>query len=269
MISKSFFYCMSNKKCGIYCIENKINGKKYIGQSIDIARRWTEHRQKSRFDRGTFLYNSFKKYGVKNFDFYIIEECKEEELNDREIYWISHYDTYKHGYNMTLGGAGTVGEKTESQNVLPKNFSKIHGDITDVVKIAKLDTDFNILEVYKSVQDCARKNNIIATNISKTANQKHKTCEGFIYLRYDDIKDMNKSNIADYIKSLRDKWAFHSENPLKRRQVVLIDDNENTVSVFSGVTEAANVLGLDNSSISKVCRGKLKTTKGFRFKYVM
>ena len=80
---------------------------------------------------------------------------------------------------------------------------------------------------------------------------------------------MNKSNIADYIKNLRDKWVFHSDDPLKRRQVVLIDDNENTVSVFSGVTEAANVLGLDSSSISKVCRGKLKTTKGFRFKYVM
>lgn len=261
---------MANKKCGIYCIENKINGKKYIGQSIDISRRWTEHRQKSRFDKGTILYNSFKKYGVENFNFYIIEECKEEELNNREIYWISYYDTFKHGYNMTLGGAGiAVGEKIEAQNTLPKNFSKIHEGIDDVVMIAKLDDDLNILEVYKSVQDCARKNNIIATNISKTANQKHKTCEGYIYLKYNDIKDMTKKEIINYIEKLRDKWTFHDDNPLVKKRVALIDDHEDIVRIFSGVVEASKILNLDGSSISKVCRGKLKTTKGFRFKYVM
>ena len=261
---------MNARKCGIYCVENNINGKKYIGQSINIARRWSEHRCKSNIEnRDTFLYNAIKKYGIENFKFYIIEECIEKELNNREMYWIDYFDTYKHGYNMTLGGAGTSGENIEMQNILPKNFSKINKDIEDVVKIAKLDNEYNILEVYKSVQDCARKNNIIATNISKTVRQKHKTCEGYTYLKYDDIKNMSKNEISDYIENLRKELKFDDSNLPYKKQVALIDDKDNIINIFSGITEASKILGIDDSSISKVCRGKLKTTKGFRFKYLI
>ena len=63
------------KICGIYCIENMINHKKYVGQSIDIHRRWAQHKQQNFIARDTFLYNSFKKYGLESFNFYIIEEC--------------------------------------------------------------------------------------------------------------------------------------------------------------------------------------------------
>ena len=41
--------------CGIYCIENKINHKKYVGQSIDIKSRWTQHRHTSSLVRDTLL----------------------------------------------------------------------------------------------------------------------------------------------------------------------------------------------------------------------
>jgi group I intron endonuclease len=78
------------KVCGIYKIENKINGKKYIGQSIDIHRRWVDHRRDIKA-RNYFLYQAFKKYGISNFSFEIIEECTEEELNEKEAYWIKFY----------------------------------------------------------------------------------------------------------------------------------------------------------------------------------
>ena len=48
-----------------------------------------------------------RKYGIENFTFSVIEECSQEQLNEREIYWIEYYDTYKNGYNSTLGGYNT------------------------------------------------------------------------------------------------------------------------------------------------------------------
>ena len=51
------------KICGIYCIENKVNGKKYIGQSIDIYNRWKKHLQNANRGINTILYNAIRKYG--------------------------------------------------------------------------------------------------------------------------------------------------------------------------------------------------------------
>lgn len=90
---------------GIYCFENKINGKRYIGKSKDIEARYKAHTKKAIND-GTYFHNALKKYGVDAFNFTILEECEESKLNEREEYYISHFDTYNNGYNMTLGGDG-------------------------------------------------------------------------------------------------------------------------------------------------------------------
>lgn len=102
---------MSKVLCGIYCIENIINNKKYIGLSGDIKRRWLEH--KSELRRGvhvnTCLQRAWSKYGEDNFKFYIIELCSEDHLSERECYYIQNYHTlsHEHGYNLTKGGENT------------------------------------------------------------------------------------------------------------------------------------------------------------------
>lgn len=90
------------KICGIYKITNKINGKMYIGQSVDIYDRWIKEKAPSA--QKYALQRAFDKYGRENFNFEIIERLKPDKLNEREIYWIAYYDTYNNGYNETLGG---------------------------------------------------------------------------------------------------------------------------------------------------------------------
>lgn len=75
---------------GIYKITNKINNKVYIGQSIDIQRRWCQEKNKA-FNENDTAYNqllskAFRKYGIDNFNFEVIEELSEELLNTREEY---------------------------------------------------------------------------------------------------------------------------------------------------------------------------------------
>lgn len=91
---------------GIYKYQNKLNGKIYIGQSLDIEKRYKQHLYDAlnRADRGSGVDLAIKKYGIKNFDFMVIEECPTALLDERERYWISYYDSYNNGYNRTPGG---------------------------------------------------------------------------------------------------------------------------------------------------------------------
>ena len=93
--------------CGIYKIENNINHKVYIGQSKNIEKRWSRHKIA---EDNCSIHQAMKKYGVNNFSFTIIEECSQDDLNDREIYWIQYYDSYNKGYNETKGGEGSLGK---------------------------------------------------------------------------------------------------------------------------------------------------------------
>lgn len=88
---------------GIYKITNLINQKSYIGQSIDIKRRWKDHRKAIQTGEN-YLYRAIRKYGIENFSFEVIKECTPDELDDLERYYINLYDTYYNGYNSTLGG---------------------------------------------------------------------------------------------------------------------------------------------------------------------
>lgn len=102
---------------GIYKITNKINNNCYIGLSVDIYRRWNSHKQRykdeSNKEYDKILYKAFRKYGIDNFSFEVIEECSYEELKEKEKYWIAFYDSYNNGYNATPGGdlVNTGGEK--------------------------------------------------------------------------------------------------------------------------------------------------------------
>lgn len=92
--------------CGIYMIRNIINEKKYIGKSFDIKKRWSNH--KYELNKGihgnSHLQSAWNKYGRDNFVFSIVEECAEDELDNKETYWIDKLDTYHNGYNQTEGG---------------------------------------------------------------------------------------------------------------------------------------------------------------------
>lgn len=91
---------------GIYRIKNKINGMQYIGQSIDIERRWGEERQRKQVN--AHLRRAFDKYGLDNFSFDILCECAVSELSELECLLISETGSYikTKGYNKTLGGEG-------------------------------------------------------------------------------------------------------------------------------------------------------------------
>ena len=125
---------------GIYKIENLQNHKKYIGQSIHIEKRWQEHCQLS---ADSVIAKVIQKYGKTNFSFQILEECSEDELDERELYYITKYNTIvPNGYNLT--------DYIQGQRRIYRSYDK-----ETLLQIV-----FDIKDTQMSFQDIANKYNL-------------------------------------------------------------------------------------------------------------
>ena len=97
--------------CGVYMIKNKVNGKFYIGSSVDIAYRWARHKRQLRNGNhhSIHLQRAWDKYGEENFEFTVIEECSEDITFKREQYYLDLYKPYNNdvGYNISQSAVGT------------------------------------------------------------------------------------------------------------------------------------------------------------------
>lgn len=118
----------------IYKIVNNITGKVYIGYDS----RWPKRKQSHIYhtkDRNQYIYQSIRKYGIKNFTWEPIYQSKDGKhcLSVMESHFIKEYDSFNNGYNLTLGGEGTLGRPTNettknkiSQALKNKPKSKKH-----------------------------------------------------------------------------------------------------------------------------------------------
>lgn len=94
----------------IYCYTNKINGKKYVGQTNNIERRKREHISvafnPNSKDYEYLFHQKLREYGPDNFVFSILEETTSDKVDEAEQFWIKELHSYvqENGYNLTLGG---------------------------------------------------------------------------------------------------------------------------------------------------------------------
>ena len=104
----------------LYMHRNKTNGKRYIGITNNVARRWSG--QGNRYDHSPRFYNAIKKYGWDGFTHEIVlDGLTLEEANRYEIEYIARYQTQDHdkGYNIAPGG-----------DYVPSNLGKHHSEET-------------------------------------------------------------------------------------------------------------------------------------------
>ena len=93
-----------NSNCGVYCIRCKVNNKAYIGSSVHIKKRWTEHKSllKAGKHYNNQLQEDYNKYGADSFLYTILINCKSQMLNKYENKYILLFNTrdISVGYNI-------------------------------------------------------------------------------------------------------------------------------------------------------------------------
>ena len=231
----------------IYKITNKVNNKCYIGQtSKPVQIRWNEHKNDSKkITKGKYnypLYKAFRKYGLKNFSFEIIEECKIADLDDKEIYWINFYNSYHDGYNQCLGGGGNRTLEINEEEVIKKyeeikNVSAIanyfhcsNGSIQNILKkynidiisagdhakekgytIYQFDRNHNLLKIFPTILEAAEfiLKEGKGTNL-KSIRECIRTSMLSNYCTYGYFGGTNE-NIESYKKEFQEKNRIHNK----------------------------------------------------------
>lgn len=204
----------------IYMFTNKINGKKYIGQTINEKCRLIDHKRSR--DKIPIDF-AIKKYGIGSFNYEIlntiIASSKEgliQQLNRWEVYYISKYNTTdkKLGYNIKMGGSNSlISEETKR---------KLSG---------------------------LMKGRYVGENNPNYGHRWSK--EQREHLR--QIK-------------LGKKYSYEVRKK-KFKSVTQYDLDGNFVKEFESLTEAALKMNCDKALIMRVCQGKAKTAKGYKWKY--
>lgn len=111
------------KKCGIYQIRNLVNGKVYIGSSVNIDKRWKQHLTHiaGGYHVNPLLQSVFRKYGTSNFVFDILEEVDVEKLLQREQYYLDKIKPWDKliGYNLSRNTSNPMqGRKHTPETIL-------------------------------------------------------------------------------------------------------------------------------------------------------
>lgn len=225
---------------GIYRITNP-KGKVYIGQSVNILKRFNHYQKIYNCEQQHRLYNSLIKYGYSAHIFEVVEECTVEELNVRERYWQDFYDVVSgRGLNCKLTGTE---EKSGHQS------QKTRENISTALRT------FYTTAEGKAV----RKRQVANTDKDKRAR---------LTVENTDYKKRSKS--YDWV-SLHKKRVENTDYAAiaKKRWIEIEQYTKDGIFVteWPSIKKAGEVLHIEKGSISGCCRGKYKSAGGFIWKY--
>lgn len=235
--------------CGVYEIVNTVNGKRYVGSSVDIEARWSGHRHRLRKDKSTSakLKAAWNKYGEDSFEFRIIEECAKECLIDRE----QHHINIKAEYNIRLIADSNFGR------VITAEEKKLRSDAAKLTHVNNPNLAIAFSDRLKSQwkdSDWAEKT---SASISKSAT------EAWANPEKKKVR-LDKRNTPEY-RAAMSSATSGVNNP--RYDDTLYNFVSPTGEVFVKTKLSMHQMtGLDRSHITKLCKENIKSFKGWTIK---
>lgn len=231
----------------IYLRTNKVNGKKYVGQAVDIEQRQRTWKSINHY-AGKAIYNARNKYGIDAFDFEILKECEDEELNKWEMYYIKELNTkVPNGYNMTDGG--------EASWIKGKHLSEEHKR-----KIGDGNKGKKRSEESKRKWSEAHKGKHLSEEHKKKISERMKG-------RKPSEEAIRKSVEAHKGKKLSLERIKKTVEKISKVVIQIDKDTNEIIAEFPSTMEVQRQLGFANQNISLCCREVNNTAYGYKWQY--
>ncbi len=262
-----------NDTCGIYYFTNILNNKIYIGQSVTIHNRKLGHLNDLRNNRhaNSHLQRAFNKYGEENFKHNILAKCPKEYLDKMENKFVKIYKAAdrKYGYNIR-----TEENKFPIESILKlKKALKDNNKVKEAKikmwetrkrnKINQYDLQGNFIRTWTSTVEASKILKIHQSLIRKVCIGNHGlySIKGFMFRDYINIDNINPC-VSIKIKKIK----------IVSRKIKKVDcfDKHSKIllNTYKNASDAAKLLSLDSSCVSKCCKGKIKYYKTYIFKYI-
>ena len=259
------------------------NGWMYIGQAEDVQKRWAQ--KESAYRKCKFIYRELCKYGWDSFEHIVLEDnISNEDLNDREIYWINKYHTcvydkeYKAGFNLTFGGEGVRGPKPSMQGKIPKNISMLTEMKYKPVKcwtngIWK-NKKYFAGQTWDSVESCARYFGVSHNMIHVRIYSKWLISSGPIVSFIDDVIENADNYISNNIQKTKDRQTNAGKELVKHRRNAYENSYNilciETGQVFNRVVDCMKEFDMARSTLNGHINypEKHPTAKGYHFKRI-
>ena len=259
---------------GIYKITNKINGKIYVGQSINIQERWNQHKYKAQIpsEKGynSAIHVAFRKYGIDNFIFEVIEECDYLLLDERERYWIRELDSLTpNGYNILIGG-----QKNRATPKLCIDCGKpINKEAIRCVKCAQLKQSIIYNKITGEEFDSIPIEQIVKKvllNGFASVGREFGITDNAIRKRF-AVRGIpkTKKELLDWYENLTGERLISKINKKpQKRAVVQYNKEGEYLREFESCESAARYCGAKRGShITEACQGKISSAYGYFWKY--
>lgn len=244
----------------IYKITNQKNGMVYIGSSIEVERRWRQHKEAS-INEKDHHYNyplmiAFREFGIANFTFEIIDTLPTcEAMIEAEHNWIVKENCVKpNGYNQT--------DKTDSPMFDPTIAKKMSDTKREKYgkRVCEIDSANNILTIWDSLAEAGEATRLDRFKISNVCNGTRLTTGNRIFRFLDEENKI-------IIPEVKVNQVQNNRITKSSKQVVKMNDNNEELQTYDSVALAAADNNCDASAISKVCNGKRNKCGGFKWKY--
>ena len=175
-------YLFGFKNQGIYCIENSINRKRYIGSSKNIYSRLHSHKHKllNGTHENCILQNSVLKHGLDNFECCLIEVVEYENLlTIKEQYWINkilpEYNLTKEVIRNILSEESRI----KISNTLKEGYLSGRILATKTSPIDMYDLDGNYIRSYHTIRGCEKDTGVHCSGIIRVLNKQYQQCKGY------------------------------------------------------------------------------------------
>ena len=233
----------------------------YIGSSIDVERRWRQHKEASITEKDHHynypLMIAFREFGIANFTFEVIDTLPTwEAMIEAEHNWIMKENCVTpNGYNQT--------DKTDSPMFDPMVAKKMSDTKRKKYgkRVCEIDSANNIIAIWNSLAEAGEITGLNRFKISSVCNGTRLTTGNRVFRFLDEKNQIIEPKVkVNQIQSNRITKTS--------RKVGAYDKDNNLIQEFDSLQLAAQFCGGNSSTISAVCRGKRKTHKNYIWRYL-